>query len=320
MKRKLMQSSRPEDDLLSENDLDYLIRTFEEVQEKRVSKDNAVWAKEATELNEEAEKSLNIDNEDFLDDELVSQEYEDNSQFHISPNFLSTLMSGKYEPNIKRSPIVGPTTEKIDTLLKDKNERILQYIKIIEEEKEHILSLDIPHIIDSMEVRIYRTSWTKRGSDNYLYSHCTMSSQYVYMDSYLSSLFPQIEHTLFSWNEKDDIEYYSETYPDESKWDEIAKKIEIEFKQKATDAYKTRYNKIVHVIRNASMRISFCKLHANSAAEFEKLKNEAKTIWGKDTVNFLLQILNERPDLFKHLLLQEISILGLKKGANINNY
>lgn len=323
MKRKQKISSHLEKNLLySEDDLDTIINTFEDVQEKKESENNAVWRQEAEVLNKEAEKMLEINNDDLFDVDLLYPEGEEDSNFHLNPSFLSKLMSGKYEQNIAQNPIINKKNEKtIEKYLIEKNERILHYIKNIEEEKKHILSLNIPHIIDSMEVHIYRTSWTHRGSDNYLCSHYTMKTEYIYMDSYLSQLFPHIEHTLYEWNEKDDIEFYSEIYPDESKWDEIAKKIEIEFKQKATDAYKTRYNKIAHVIQIASMRISFYKLHANSAAEFEQLKNETITIWGKDTVNFLLQILIERPDLFKHLLLQEISILGLeKKGTNINNY
>lgn len=88
--------------------------------------------------------------------------------------------------------------------------------------KRKVAELDISKMIEELKVEVHNDSWTRRGSDNVLFSHSSLLYPYEYNygylgDKYLDAIFPKYAESLYS-SKDDEIEYINPKY---EKWEQI---------------------------------------------------------------------------------------------------
>ncbi len=174
--------------------------------------------------------------------------------------------------------------------------------------KRKVAELDIPKMIEELKVEVHNNSWTRRGSDNVLFSHScfvyTYEYNYSYLsDKYLDAIFPKYEESLYS-SKDDEIEYINPKYekwevirmPDgsnrikEAKYDGLeldtfcAIKTK-ELRQIALKNYET-YNIDEHINYIAYNHINWCCIHDEDKL-FQKINGLADIAWGFKHNNLL---------------------------------
>ena len=187
-------------------------------------------------------------------------------------------------------------------------------LEIVEETTKEVESLDIPAIIDSYHVKVRRYSYTHRGSDNYLVYGTDMESDCIYNDGYLNMT--EVKEALSSGNDRyadDEEEIVSSKYPDRSKWEEIAVKLEQNEKSRMKQFYQTQYNKDAHINYLVKTRIWFISF--SNKVKLEQIKEDANATNNMKTLNYIRNAFNFAPDAFEAYVLQSI----LLKMLNIND-
>ena len=174
--------------------------------------------------------------------------------------------------------------------------------------KRKVAELDIPKMIKELKVEVHNNSWTRRGSDNVLFSHSSFLYPYEYhysylSDKYLDAIFPKYEESLYS-SEDGEIEYINPRY---EKWEVIrmpngANKIKEakydgleletfcdiktkELRQIALKNYEA-YNRDEHINYIAYNHINWCCIHDEDEI-FQKMKGFANIAWGFKHKNLL---------------------------------
>lgn len=174
--------------------------------------------------------------------------------------------------------------------------------------KREVTKLDIPKMIEDLKVEVHNNSWTRRGSDNVLFSHSSFLYPYEYhysylSDKYLDAIFPKYEESLYS-SKDDEIEYINPKYekwevvrmPDgtnkikEAKYDGLELETFCAIKTKelqqiALKNYET-YNIDEHINYIAYNHINWCCIHDEDEL-FQKMKGIASFAWGFKHNNLL---------------------------------
>ncbi|MBQ9603190.1 MAG: hypothetical protein IJR42_05215 [Paludibacteraceae bacterium] len=182
-------------------------------------------------------------------------------------------------------------------------------LEIVEETTKEVESLDIPAIIDSYHVKVRHYCFTHRGSDNYLVYGTCMESECVYNDGYLNMT--DVKEALSSGNDRyaeEEEEIVSSKYPDSSKWEEIAEKLEHDEKNKMKQFYQTEYNKDAHI--NYLVRLRIWYMTFNNKAKLERIKEDANATNNMKTLNFIRNAFKFAPDAFEAYVLESI-LLGI---------
>ena len=167
--------------------------------------------------------------------------------------------------------------------------------------KRKVTKLDIPKMIEDLKVEVHNNSWTRRGSDNVLFSHSSFLYPYEYhysylSDKYLDAIFPKYEESLYS-SKDDEIEYINPKYekwevirmPDgtnkikDAKYDglELETFCAIKTKELQQIALKNyeAYNIDEHINYIAYNHINWCCIHDEDEL-FQKMKGIASVAWG----------------------------------------
>lgn len=167
--------------------------------------------------------------------------------------------------------------------------------------KRKVTKLDILKMIEDLKVEVHNNSWTRRGSDNVLFSHSSFLYPYEYhysylSDKYLDAIFPKYEESLYS-SKDDEIEYINPKYekwevirmPDgtnkikDAKYDglELETFCAIKTKELQQIAYKNyeTYNIDEHINYIAYNHINWYCIHDEDEL-FQKMKGIASVAWG----------------------------------------
>lgn len=180
--------------------------------------------------------------------------------------------------------------------------------KIILEVTDYVDSLNIPEIIDSIEVKIQNASYTQRGSDNYIHSWTYMLSDNRCFftekeDTYLSNLLPSINILLSSYNEKSEEEYINPLFPVEENWKKDAQNLTNSIKAKALNLFLNKYRKNKHIAALINSQIEYRTKHYYSMKE--KLESNimlSKLFWSSNLYSKDLDKIKENPLEFKNII------------------
>lgn len=126
-------------------------------------------------------------------------------------------------------------------------EIINDYFRLKEEVIKKVYSLDFNMIINTLRVKKTNICFTQRGSDNYLISNDYLEVEYSYSDVYLDKIFPQFREQLSHYSEKYEETYYYDLYKANPDLDVLVQKLELEYKNKAWEAYRYKYNRQEHI-------------------------------------------------------------------------
>lgn len=124
---------------------------------------------------------------------------------------------------------------------------LTDYFALKEEVIRIVTSLDFNEIINSLKVKESIICFTQRGSDNYLISNKYLEVEYCYTDVYLDKIFPQYREQLSHYSEKHEETYYYELYKANPDLEILKQRIELEYKDKAWEAYRYGYNRHEHI-------------------------------------------------------------------------
>ena len=181
----------------------------------------------------------------------------------------------------------------------DKSDLIRIYFNI----KKKIDELDIPEIINSMSVKVSNVCFTHRGSDNYLSESTYMRSDYLYMDEYLEKLFPAIDITLYHYDERTEKKWFCDQYPDRTKWQEEANKLEEDFKQKSFSAYMKDYSKEDHILTLVFHELdSYYKSYENDVSEIVFANELVNICWNEKDFSLTLNSMIMHPDSYASII------------------
>lgn len=126
-------------------------------------------------------------------------------------------------------------------------EIISDYFALKDEVRKRVSLLDFNHIINTLKVKETNISFTQRGSDNYLISNDYLEVEYSYTDVYLEKIFPQYREQLSHYSEKHEETFYYDLFTDNPDLSILKNKIELEYKDKAWEAYRYKYNRQEHI-------------------------------------------------------------------------
>lgn len=124
---------------------------------------------------------------------------------------------------------------------------LTDYFALKDEVIKRVCSLDFNSIINNLKVIEKNICFTQRGSDNYLISNNYLELEYSYEDVYLDEIFPHYREQLSHYNEKHEETYYYDLYTSNPDLNLLKQKIEFEYKDKAWEAYRYRYNRQHHI-------------------------------------------------------------------------
>ena len=198
--------------------------------------------------------------------------------------------------------------------------------KIILEVTDYVDSLNIPEIIDSIEVKIQNASYTKRGSDNYIYSWTYMLSDNRCFfeekeDTYLSNLLPSVNILLSSYDEKSEEEYINPMFPVEKNWEKDAQDLASSIKAKALNLFLNKYRKNKHIAALVNSQIEYRTKHFYSMKE--KLESNimlSKLFWSSNLYSRDLDSIKENPLEFKKIIDYHNKSIDSKFDDTIESY
>lgn len=192
----------------------------------------------------------------------------------------------------------------------DKKEWLEAYIYA----KKKVEELDILKMIEELKVEYHKNCWTRRGSDNVLFSnrHFEYGYKYHYSylhDYYLDTIFPEYYEPLYS-SKDDDCTYI---HPKYKKWEvirtpegynefieetfnglsieEFCTQKTNELRQVALKNYES-YNKDEHITSIAYNHINWYNIKEENKL-FQKMIGLAKIVWSYDHKKILKQITQE---------------------------
>lgn len=134
-----------------------------------------------------------------------------------------------------------------DEILERWKQIITDYFALKDEVTKRVCSLDFNSIINTLKVKENNTSFTQRGSDNYLISLNYLELEYSYEDEYLDKIFPHYRGHLSSYSEKQEETIYYDLYTSNPDLNLLKQKIELEYKDRAWEAYRYNYNRQEHI-------------------------------------------------------------------------
>lgn len=228
----------------------------------------AQWEKEAEERQKQYESSTEVDDyfDDWEEDNIDDEEDVDYNNVEYEKQLAEVARRTKQrrleeisEINKQINELIKrkgrleflvqenyPSEEEInDDLTKRRREIIRSFFTAVNHNLKIIETLNPEEIIENYKVEVRNSSYTRRGSDNYLHCNTYLSSHTIYNDDFLK--LPEIGILLSSWDEKDDIEEINPDFPDKSKWEEEAKIIEKTQKKLIREYFEKRYNKNLHL-------------------------------------------------------------------------
>ena len=192
----------------------------------------------------------------------------------------------------------------------DKKEWLEAYIYA----KKKVEELDILKMIEELKVEYHKNCWTRRGSDNVLFSNYHFEYGYKYHysylhDYYLDTIFPEYYEPLYSSKDHD----CTYIHPKYKKWEvirtpegynevieetfnglsieEFCTQKTNELRQVALKNYES-YNKDEHITSIAYNHISWYNIREENEL-FQKMIGLAKIVWSYDHKKILEQITQE---------------------------
>ena len=186
-----------------------------------------------------------------------------------------------------------------------------EWMKAYAYAKKKVEELDIPKMIEELKVEIHHCSWTRRGSDNVMFSHCevlyTYDYHYSYLcDHYLDKIFPHYAENLYK-SKDDECEYIHPKFEKSEIIRKLDGSIEItkdkfdglimedycnlktkELHQIALKNYES-YNQDEHINYIAYHHINWHNINKENEL-FLKMKGLADIIWGFNHHKLLDQI------------------------------
>lgn len=137
--------------------------------------------------------------------------------------------------------------ESKEQIIKRWHEILIDYFALKEEVVKRVYSLDFHEIINTLKFEKSHICFTQRGSDNYLISNEYLELKYCYDDVYLDKIFPQYREQLSHYSEKYEETEYFELYKNNPDLNLLIKELELEYKDKAWYAFRSKYNRREHI-------------------------------------------------------------------------
>ena len=186
-----------------------------------------------------------------------------------------------------------------------------EWLKVYAYAKKKVEELDIPQMIDELKVEYHKNCWTRRGSDNVLFSNYHFEYGYKYHysylhDYYLDTIFPEYYEPLYS-SEDHDCTYI---HPKYKKWEVIRTSegyneiIEETFNGLSIEDFCTQktnelrqvalknyesYNKDEHILYIASHHLGWNQIISENTT-FKNMEGLFDIIWGFNHQELLEQI------------------------------